>query len=205
LSKTRILCFAAILTAISAPASTLTFTVNQDACTGTCGTAPFATITLVDKGTGTSAFVSVTETLDANERFGCMGAGDALEFSVTEPITIGNIAPGFAIGPAPDSASAFGWFLESVTCTACVGGQPDNPVGPLSFTVGSPTGVTTASFLVNTNGYYFSSDIVGNNGNTGNVAAMGPDPGPSTPEPGSILLAMSGFAFIGAGLIRKKA
>ena len=94
----------AAFTAIPASASTLTFVLNQDGCTGTCGIAPFGTVTLTDNGTGALAFVTVTETMGANERFAGTGAGDALEFNLVGPISISNITPNFVIGPAPTQA-----------------------------------------------------------------------------------------------------
>lgn len=205
--NTLITCpIAALLTVISAQANTLTFTLGQTACSVTCGAAPYGTITLVDNGTGASAFVSVNETLGAHEEFARTGAGDALEFSVLGAIAIGDITSGFDIGPAPDSASSFGSFLASVTCTVCKGGQTTNPPGPLSFTVSSENGVTTDSFIANAKKFFFTSDIVGTTGNTGNVAAMlglGPD-APAAPEPGTMLLTLSGLALTCAGLISRK-
>jgi hypothetical protein len=178
------------------------FTLNQDACTGTCGTAPFGTIDLVQT---TSTLVTVTETLASNERFAGTGAGDALEFNVTGPVTINVLTSGFAIGPSPDTASAFGSFLHSVTCTICQGGKSENPTGPLVFTVTSTGGVTIADFLANFDGYSFASDIVGNNGNTGNVGAKdGVTPPPSAvPEPSSLLLFGTGLT-AAAGVLRRR-
>jgi hypothetical protein len=195
-----------VLSAGFSLASTV-FTLDQNGCTPGCGTPPFATVTLTDNGTGASAYVSVTETLLAtNERFAGGGAGDALEFNVVGPISITALTAGFAIGPAPDSASTFGPFLESVTCSTCTGGQSTNPAGPLSFNVSSTAGVTTASFVGNNyhNGdYFFASDIVGNNGKTGNVAALGGGTitGGSVPEPLSMFL--MGAGLLGIGVLRK--
>lgn len=180
----------------AANASTL-FYLNQDGCTGTCGTGPFATVQLVQT---TPAMVTVTETLSPNESYAGTGAGDALEFNVSGPIVIANITTGFGVGPAPDSASIFGSFLQSVTCNTCQGGQAGNPVGPLSFTVTSATGVTIADFLGNTGGYFFASDIVGTNGNTGNVAALN---GTSVPEP--LSLPLVGVGLVSLGLLRRRA
>jgi len=188
---------------LSAHAATITFTLTQDGCTGTCGTAPFGTITLTDNGSGSSAFVTVKETLATNERFAGTGAGDALEFSVAGAITLSNFSSGFGAGPGPDTASTFGTFLESATCTTCQGGNASNPPGPLSFNVSSATGVTVSSFIANAGGYFFSADIVGNNGNTGNVAAMAGTA--SAPEPASGLLVAAAFGLVGLYGARKRA
>jgi hypothetical protein len=120
--------------------------------------------------------VTVTETLAASERYAGTGAGEALEFNVTNSVVIGNLTPNFAVGPAPASASTFGSFLLSIACSTFQGGQVGNPAGPLSFTAGSATGVTVNDFIANAGGYYFASDIVGNNGKTGNVASLGTRP-----------------------------
>ncbi|MEO8050377.1 MAG: PEP-CTERM sorting domain-containing protein [Acidobacteriota bacterium] len=174
-------------------ASTI-FSLNQDACTGTCGTGPFGTVTLTEFGSGASATVGVNVTLAANERFAGTGAGDALEFNVIGAVNITGITANFGIGPSPDTASAFGTFLHSVECTTCQGGNAGNPAGPLNFTVGSATGVTIASFIVNSGGYFFAADIVGNNGNTGNVGANGSTT--VVPEPVSMGLVGSGLISI---------
>ncbi|HLJ16343.1 MAG TPA: PEP-CTERM sorting domain-containing protein, partial [Bryobacteraceae bacterium] len=167
-----------------------------DACTGTCGVPPFGTISL-DQTTPT--LVTVNETLAANERFAGTGAGDALEFNVIGPITIGDISTGFAVGPAPDTASAFGTFLESITCTACTGAQAGNLEGPLSFTVTSAGGISIADFIGNAGGFFFASDIVGNNGLTGNVGTSGPS---SVPEP--VSLSLVGAGLLGFGMLRRR-
>lgn len=204
-SKLPLLAFSAALLAVSAPAATITYTLTQDGCTGTCGTSPFGTITLTDTGVG-STTVTVTETLKAGERFAGTGAGDALEFNVDKAITISNISAGFAVGPAPDTASTFGTFLYSISCTSCSGGNAGNPTGPLTFTVTNSGGLTINDFIANAGGYFFSSDIVGTNGNTGNVAALaGANSGGSpTPEPGTLLLSLTGMGLVGLGWTRKR-
>jgi hypothetical protein len=193
----------ALAVVVPASANTITFTLTQDGCSGTCGSAPFGTVVISDNGSGTAAFVTVLETLKTGERFAGTGAGDALEFNVLGAVTITNPTIGFVVGPAPDTASTFGTFLQSVRCTSCTGGGAGNPTGPLSFNVGSATGVTTANFIANAGGFFFASDIVGNNGNTGNVAAQGGGGSVSggAPEPMSMFL--MGGGLLGVGLVGK--
>lgn len=180
------------------------FTLTQDGCTGGCGVAPFGTVDLSQTNATT---VTVTVTLNqahGTEYFAGTGAGDALEFNLSgnPAITIANITTGFGVGPAPDTASTFGSFDYSVTCTACQGGKSTNPAGPLSFTVTSASGVTISDFVANSGGYIFASDIFGNSGKTGNVAALGSST-PSVPEPSSLLLFGTGV-LSAAGMLRRR-
>ena len=163
-----------LLCGLSASASATTiYTLNYDGCTRSCGTGPFGTVAL-DQTTPTA--VTVTVALGSSEAFAGTGAGGALEFNVPGSPTLSNISAGFAVGPAPDHASTFGTFLESATCTACQGGNTGNATGPLSFTVSSATGVLVSDFISNGKGYFFASDIVGVNGNSGNVAGIAVNP-----------------------------
>ena len=169
-------------------------------------TGPFGTITVTQTAAGQ---VTVHETLAANEYYAGTGAGDALEFNIKAsdgPFNFSGITSGFAVGPAPDTASPFGTFLQSITCTACSGGQTSNPPGPLTFIVSSANGVNVSDFLANSGGFFFASDIfIGNIvtgvGQTGNVAAGGP--AGVTPEPSSLMLLGTGILGA-AGLFRRK-
>ena len=59
-------------TATSASADVITYSLTSDFCSGTCGTAPFGTVTATDIGAGE---VQVTVALKAGEDFAKTGAG----------------------------------------------------------------------------------------------------------------------------------
>jgi len=114
-------------------------------------------------------------------------------------ITITGLTNGFGVGPAPTTASTFGTFNYSISCSGCGTGASSPLPGPLTFTTTDGTILTPDSFVANSGGYFFASDIIGTNGGTGNVAARGPVP---APEPMS--LALLGSSLIGLGMVRRR-
>jgi hypothetical protein len=202
-------CLAGFLSVSLAQASTITYTLHLDGCSGGgCGAPPYGSVLLDDSGN--SGTVTLTLTLAPNIVFAGTGAGDALEFNLSDPHAAGLVitpadTTNFDLGPAPDSASTFGSFTNSVTCTTCSGGNSGNPPGPLVFAVTSTAGVGLTDFVANSGGYFFASDIAAllpGGTKTGNVAADGPDV-VATPEPAAILLTLGGFGLLGLVKARK--
>jgi hypothetical protein len=204
-----VVCLAGFLSVSLAQASTITYTLNLDGCSGGgCGAPPYGTV-LLDDG-GNSGTVTVTLTLASGIVFAGTGAGDALEFNLSDPDAAGLVitpanTTDYKLGPAPDTASTFGTFTNSITCKTCQGGQSGNPPGPLVFTVTSDDGISLSDFGHNDGGYYFAADIAAllpGGTKTGNVAADGPDV-TSLPEPASILLTLGGFGLVGLARAKK--
>jgi hypothetical protein len=196
--------FIALLALIpAAHASTISFSLNQDGCTGTCGVSPFSSVSITDFGSGAGAYVQVTDTLSSTDAFVKTGAGDALEFQLSSaPSSIVVDTTGFTATSGTQTASAFGSFSNGIVCSGCDNGGSSPLSGPLTFDV---YGVTTADFVANSKGYLFASDIMGSNGKTGNVAANSAfTPQSAAPEPGSVTLLLSGLLLVGSGSFRKK-
>ena len=205
-----LVCLAGFLSVSLAQASTITYTLDINGCSGGggCGAPPYGTV-LLDDG-GNSGTVTVTLTLASGIVFAGTGAGDAIEFNLPDPHASGLVITPldtvhFELGPAPDTASTFGTFTNSISCKTCQGGQAGNAPGPLVFTVTSTNGISLSDFGHNSGGYYFSSDIAAllpGGTKTGNVAADGPDV-VATPEPATILLTLAGFGLVGLTKVRK--
>jgi hypothetical protein len=181
-----------ILSALAPRSEALTFSLTADGCTGGCGTGPYGTVEVI-QGVDANT-VKFTVTLDAPSAFiSTGGPHHAFAWSVAgnPAITIGSLPAGFAVGSAPASNAPFGDFGYSIDCPGCGPGASNAKADPLTFTVSKAGGLTPSDFVGNANAFYFSADIIGPSGNTGNVAAL-------VPEPATALLLMSGLAGLAA-------
>jgi hypothetical protein len=183
-----------------ASATTLSYSLTLDDCSGGCGSAPFGTVTVTSIS---STEVSVDLTLAAGEVFATGGAGDALLFDISgDPsITITGLTSGFTATSTASGKSTHadgtGTWEYWIDCTSCGSGtSPPTNSGPLDFDVTVAGGITPASFIQNGDSLYFATDIgsgcsgspLGSCGNTGDVAAPSITPLSPTPLPGALVL-----------------
>lgn len=192
---------------INAQASTYDFT--SDHCTGTCGTAPFAIATVTQDGNNTLLFdISL---INAQSM---VNTGFPLTFAFNlsggPTITYSNLTSGFSIpdviGTNQQAAGSYhqdgtGFFQYGVLWHLNGGGA--GYTGTLSFDI-SASGLTLASLVQNSNNQFFALDVLGSNGNTGNVDAsfLSEHNVEVTPLPPAAL--MFGTALVGLGILVRR-
>jgi len=170
-------------------ASSITFNLTSDHCTGGCGTAPFGSVTLNDNG---GANVTVTVHLNSPNAFVKTGALDSMAFEFSgvgvvlgDIVNITNADKTLTAAAGPFTQGSVGTFGFGITCAACGngGGDTNRFSSDIVFTVNNATIADLTH--PNANGNVFAADIIsisalGGTGNTGAIDATTPVPEPST-------------------------
>ncbi|MHB8530585.1 MAG: PEPxxWA-CTERM sorting domain-containing protein [Caulobacteraceae bacterium] len=195
---------ATLAVALAGSAQAATYLLTLDGCTGGCGTAPFGKVVTSQEGTGT---VDVTVTLfngaifhDTNDP-----QHHALVFDLTgsPTVTISDLGSPFTAdgtqAAGSNSASPFGDFEYVINFPH---EKKPPAISTFSFDV-SAASLTPASFTFTYSDFghvLFATDIIGANGNTGNVGALAG----AVPEPASWAMMLIGFLGLGALLRRRR-
>jgi hypothetical protein len=172
------------------------------------GSGTLATVILRQNGADQ---VQVSVTLAAQTAFVSTGGPhDAFVFNLDlgTPYTVAITSPTsgiFTLAGTNQTNTPYGTFSYGIDCPGCGPGASHKFAGPLDFTVTDASGISVNDFVANTNGYYFSADVIGPSGGTGNIAsnyAVDPPDGPTAPvpEPASMVLLAGGLA----GLVAAK-
>ncbi|MFZ2160782.1 MAG: PEP-CTERM sorting domain-containing protein [Sideroxyarcus sp.] len=99
----------------------------------------------------------------------------------------------------------YGKFYNAIDCPGCGPGASNAYFGVLNFTITGNTGISLSDFVANSGGYFFSADVIGPLGGTGNIAANAITPLVTpVPEPQTYAMLLAGLAFIGFSARRKK-
>jgi hypothetical protein len=197
--------------ATPALASTVSYTTSLQSgnmCTG-CG--PFGTISVASVA-GHPNELAVSLTLEPNEVFASTGAGAALLFDISgnPTLAVTSLLPtGFSFHQQNTHADGSGNWNTFIACDVCGSGtSPPQSSGPISFLLSVSSGTLTPnSFVTNSNGFLFASDIGVPNPSggffTGDVVTSGPLT--PVPLPGAAWLLISGVGALGARRRMRKA
>jgi hypothetical protein len=192
-----------------AHATTVSFNLASDHCSGGCGPAGtiFGTVTLND-AVGPAGSVTVTVHLNNPYAFAKTGSVDFQAFLFSGvgvalgDITVAAHSPALVVTAGPYTASNIGTFQFGIGCPTCGNGLSDAFTNDIVFTVANATIADLTQPLAGTN-HVFAADI-GNlqTGATGPIDADTGGPPTNVPEPTTLTLL--GVATLGLGAILRR-
>jgi hypothetical protein len=106
----------------------------------------------------------------------------------------GASADSFVYSGGPEINTPYGSFINAIDCPGCGPGGSNAYSGVLDFTITAADEISFNNFVANTGGYYFSADVIGPSGGTGNIAATEVAP---VPEPHTYAMILVGLGLIG--------
>jgi hypothetical protein len=193
----------------AAPASAAQFRLAIDGCTGSCGDAPFGTVSVLQDGADT---VKLTASLDSGNKFVSTGFPGSFAFNIigNPAIAVSNVTAGWSLLSTTAGNvkfSAFGNFDYALVCNVCGNGNSGPFAAPVSFDV-TAAGLTPDRFQElsrvppGTVQGFFVADILGGNGNSGIVGANAVTS--NAPEPDSFVLCGLGALMVIFGALRRR-
>jgi len=147
---------------------------------------PLDVISSSSIGSGTSGYVTLTQdgadkvdvdvSLAANTAFVSTGGPHHafaynLDLKTPFSVTIENPAR-FSVAKSSFGKAPFGLFTDGINCPGCGPGASHAKPGTLDFFIYDASGISISDFVANAKGYYFSADVIGPRGGTGNIAAV---------------------------------
>lgn len=170
--------------------------------TSRIGSGTLGTVTLTQNG---SDEVDIEVLLAAATKFVSTGGPHhAFVFNLdrTSPYTVSITSPTggiFALAGANPDNTPYGTFSNGINCPGCGPGASHANPGPLDLAVTDSSGISIADFIPNCGGYYFSADVIGPAGGTGDIASRSLSThNESVPEPSVLVLLGVGLAGVAA-------
>lgn len=161
-------------------------------------------------GSGTLGTVTVTQNsanvvefnvqLASNTAFVSTGGPHSaftFNLDLSTPFTLAFVNPTngmFTYSAGNVTNTPYGVFSNGIDCPGCGPGASHAYPGVLDFTITDASGINLSNIIANTSGYYFSADVIGPAGGTGNIASTSISP---VPEPRSYAMLLAGLALIG--------